>query len=223
MIVPYSCKIWRELYLADWSQPARNKYWRILIWRIAKFALATPRICLHVRTWNSIVDIEGEWLATRVPLPSIEQAAYEGKIFPIISKSNHRRKIIREIENEPWKIGCSSSDLSERHVVHELLLEPKDHTHQVTSRCAIAFAHAKYGNDLIFNLAGFNLAVGWSIRQTAKFSGYTVVCARGVITQWPPIAHQSRRKAADQSRRKGQTRRVLCHTSWYYKASAWKD
>jgi hypothetical protein len=36
----------------------------------------------------------------------------------------------------------------------------------------IAFARAKYGNDLI--LADLNLAVGWSIRQTAKFSGYTV-------------------------------------------------
>jgi hypothetical protein len=44
-------------------------------------------------------------------------------------------------------------------------LEPKDHTHQVT---LIAFARAKYGNDLI--LADFNLAVGWSIRQTAKFN-----------------------------------------------------
>ena len=31
---------------------------------------------------------------------------------------------------------------------------------------------AKYGNGLI--LVGFNLVVGWSICQTAKFSGYTV-------------------------------------------------
>jgi hypothetical protein len=44
-------------------------------------------------------------------------------------------------------------------------LEPKDHTHQVTS---INFASAKYGNNLI--LVDFNLAVGWSIRQTAKFN-----------------------------------------------------
>jgi hypothetical protein len=62
-----------------------------------------------------------------------------------------------------------SSDSSERRAVHELFLEPKDHTHQVTSRCAIAFVRAKYmyGDDLI--LADFNLAVGWSIRQTTKF------------------------------------------------------
>ena len=47
-------------------------------------------------------------------------------------------------------------------------LEPKDHTHQFASRCAIAFVRVKHRNDLI--LADFNLAVGWSIRQTAKFN-----------------------------------------------------
>ena len=52
---------------------------------------------------------------------------------------------------------------------HELeQLEPKDHTHQFASRCAIAFVRVKHRNDLI--LADFNLAVGWSIRQTAKFN-----------------------------------------------------
>jgi hypothetical protein len=67
----------------------------------------------------------------------------------------------------------SSSDSSERHVVHELLLEPKDHTHQVIARCMITFARVKSRNDLI--LADFNLAVGWSIHQTAKFSSYTII------------------------------------------------
>ncbi len=71
-------------------------------------------------------------------------------------------------ENSKTSLVCSSSDSSERRVVHELLLEPKDHTHQVTVRCAITFARAKSRNDLI--LADFNLAVGWSIRQTANFN-----------------------------------------------------
>jgi hypothetical protein len=70
------------------------------------------------------------------------------------------------------RLVLSSSDSSDQRVVHKLLLEPKDHTHQVTLRCAIAFANAKYRNDLI--LADFNLAIGWSIHQTAKFSGCTV-------------------------------------------------
>jgi hypothetical protein len=55
------------------------------------------------------------------------------------------------------RLGRRSSDSSERHVIHELLLEPRDHTHQVTSRCAIASARAKYGNDLI--LVDFNLVL----------------------------------------------------------------
>jgi hypothetical protein len=122
--------------------------------------------------------MEGEWLATRVP---IEQASvpYEGilNFFKNICRATigERFSCLKEKSKTSLERSVrSSSDWSERLVFHELLLEPKDHTHQVyTSRCAIAFAHAKYRHDLI--LADFNLAVGWSIRQTAKFSGYTVV------------------------------------------------
>jgi hypothetical protein len=71
-------------------------------------------------------------------------------------------------ENSKMSPVRSSSDSSERHVIHKLLLEPKEHTNQVTARCAITFVSAKSRNDLI--LADFNLAVGWSIHQTAKFN-----------------------------------------------------
>jgi hypothetical protein len=60
---PYSRKIWQKLNLADWPQPARIKILVDLIWWIPEFDLATPRICLCVRAYDSIVDTEGEWLA----------------------------------------------------------------------------------------------------------------------------------------------------------------
>jgi hypothetical protein len=71
-------------------------------------------------------------------------------------------------ENSKTSLVWSSSDSSKRCVVHEFLLEPKVHTHQVTARCATTFARAKSRNDLI--LANLNLVVGWSIRQTSKFN-----------------------------------------------------
>jgi hypothetical protein len=55
-ILPYSRKIWRELYLADWSQPARTKI-------LAEFNLADSWVrSSHTQNfpaWDSIVDIEG--------------------------------------------------------------------------------------------------------------------------------------------------------------------
>ena len=42
--IPYSRKIWRELNLADWPQPARTKILADLIWRMAELDLAMPRI-----------------------------------------------------------------------------------------------------------------------------------------------------------------------------------
>jgi hypothetical protein len=73
-----------------------QKYWRILIWCTAEFDLhvATPRICLRMRAWDGIVDIKGELPATRILLPSIEQAVYESILFSKYLKSNHQREII---------------------------------------------------------------------------------------------------------------------------------
>ncbi len=63
-------------------------------------------------------------------------------------------------------------------------LEPKDHTHQVTSWCVITFTRWKSRNDLI--LADFNLAVGWSIRQTTKFSSYKIESTRSWNVEYSP-------------------------------------
>jgi hypothetical protein len=101
--------------------------------------------------------------------PSIEQAAYEG-----IISSARDYPALKEKSKTSLERSVRSSDSNERRVFHELLLEPKDHTHQIISQCTIDFmiTRAKYRKDLI--LTDFNLAVGWPIRYTAKFSGYTV-------------------------------------------------
>jgi hypothetical protein len=94
-------------------------------------------------------------------LPLIEQTVYEGikfsRIFEVKSSVRDYPALKEKSKTNLEKLVRSSSDWSD-----------KDHTHQVTSRCAIAFARAKYGNDLI--LADFNLVVVYSIRQIAKFN-----------------------------------------------------
>jgi hypothetical protein len=96
---------------------------------------------------------------------SINRAScVRGHNFSTLAR-DYKRYRKRALKDQDTVAEIQASDVS-------LLLEPKDHTHQVTSRCAIAFARAKYGNDLI--LADFNLAVGWSTYQTAKFSSYRV-------------------------------------------------
>ena len=61
-------------------------------------------------------------------------------------------------------------------------LKPKDHANQFAVQCAIPL-HVRMQSTMSgLILADFNLAVGWSILQSAKFSCYMVsqVCAVGV-------------------------------------------
>ncbi len=75
-----------------------------------------------------------------------EQAAYKGIILARIFEV---QSLLRDYRKRALKDWYAVAVIRAKNVALIVLLEPKDHTHQVTWRCAIAFMYAKYGNDLI--------------------------------------------------------------------------